>query len=132
MTLASFMGLFMIHYHNTTVYQPQLLLTAPPVQKVDPLLFTQLHVIPDDYLESIDVDDIIDNSSYDDVEELMQEVVNDSLNQPVELSPAISALPFVFIATYITLLLCVQQRILALQQKQRAINRVKAGVIYII
>lgn len=118
MTLASFMGLFMIHYHNTTVYQPQLLLTAPPIQKADPLLFTHVHVIPDDYLESIeDVDDIIDidNSSYDDVEELTQEVlssVNDSLNQPVELSPVIGAIPFVFIVTYITLLLCVQQRIL--------------------
>jgi hypothetical protein len=113
MTLASFMGLFMIHYHNTTVYQPQLLLTAPiVVQK------PEVYVIPDNefYLEPILFDDEvvdteeinIDDSSFDDEAPMLVTPVLETNTS----SPLLASMPFVLISTYIVLLLCVQRQVL--------------------
>ena len=122
MTLASFMGLFMIHYHNTTVYQPQLLLTAPIAKsKAIPS-----QPILEFYLEPLlTEDDVIDldNNSYDDYELLQeqeqeQEKEQDQLlvivEQPYnnETSPVLASIPFLCVTLYITALLCVQRKVL--------------------
>ena len=118
MTLASFMGLFMIHYHNTTVYQPQLLLTAPIVVQEPKAQKPEVYVIPDNefYLEPILFDDEvvdteeinIDDSSFDDEAPMLVTPVLETNTS----SPLLASMPFVLISTYIVLLLCVQRQVL--------------------
>ena len=112
MTLASFMGLFMIHYHNTTVYQPQLLLAAPKAllePKAKPI-----YVMPDNLIEPLlTEDDVVDldNISYDDDSEEQEQVQTLVIvEQPYtnETSPVLAFIPFLCVTLYITALFCVQ------------------------
>jgi hypothetical protein len=136
MTIASFMGLFMIHYHNTTVYQPQLLLAAPvtlaPVTLAPVTLApTAAELAPEPvtlapapfvsqplqefYLEAFPMeDDVIDldNSSYDDDAEGLVHVEPNHNN---ETSTVLAFIPFLCITVYITALLCVQRANLGLR-----------------
>ena len=121
MTLASFMGLFMIHYHNTTVYQPQLLLAAPkalpllqePLAKPNVEFYTlpQEEFCLEPFLIEDDDEIDIDDSSYDDYVEELVPVANVQI-QTEGVSPILASLPFLFISTYVVLLLCVQRQIL--------------------
>jgi len=145
MTIASFMGLFMIHYHNATVYQPQLLLAAPKVVPQVYVIpdneFCLEPILPDDVVvvdtieeinveeinvEEINIDDVIYDEEVEEVQEQEQSLVvsGESYNTG---SPLLASVPFLLVSTYIVLLLCVHRQILhankeAVQPKRRRVS----------
>ena len=113
MTLASLLGIFLIHYQNTTVYSKQLLIEAPkPVSYVIPT-YTPSNVI-EEICDSIDLD-LVDYD--DDEDEPITTVSKATVSQATVSQPSIevisSLLPFSFITTYIIALMCVQSKITA-------------------
>lgn len=115
MTIASFLGLFLIHYQNVTVYNKQLLIEAPPAPFINSTILPSIESIDldvveppaFDYIESIDLDLV----EYDEVEEEVLAVAPTVVVSDVSL--IISLLPLCFITTYIIALMFVQSKITA-------------------